>query len=144
MIKQAKSLKYDGIELDYENGKMIYEVSFDALCSEYEYDIDAVTGSIIKKDIERDDDCKINKNKLTSDNSKNLDNNYIGTSKAKSVALNNANISESSTRDLEVEFDYENGRAIYEVGFKYKNKEYEYEIDAKTGRILYKNIEADD
>ena len=69
-------------------------------------------------------------------------NNYIGTSRARSIALSNAGI--SNPRDLKVEFDYENGRAIYEVNFKSGNKEYDYDIDAKTGSILYKDVEMDD
>lgn len=156
------------VELDYENGKMIYEVSFDANCNEYEYDIDAITGSIITKEIERDDYCKTVQNNTTtrpsnssnsntsssssssnrpstssssnSSSSSSSSSNNIGATKAKSIALSNAGV--SNPRELEVEFDSDDG--VYEVSFKSGNKEYNYEIDAKTGRIVSKDIEIDD
>ena len=36
------------IELDYENGKKVYEISFYKGGMEYEYDIDAKTGRVLK------------------------------------------------------------------------------------------------
>ena len=43
------------IELDRENGKIIYEVEFEHENKDYEYDIDAITGKILYKNIEIDD-----------------------------------------------------------------------------------------
>ena len=40
------------IELDTENGKVVYEVSFDAGNKEYDYKIDAITGKILSKEID--------------------------------------------------------------------------------------------
>lgn len=44
------------VELDYDDGKFIYEVEFYANGMEYEYDIHAVNGEILSFDKERDDD----------------------------------------------------------------------------------------
>ena len=41
------------IEMDYENGKMVYEVEFLAGGYEYDYDIDAATGAVLKCEKER-------------------------------------------------------------------------------------------
>lgn len=41
-------------ELDRENGVMIYEVEFESGIYDYEYDIDAVTGRILKSKKELD------------------------------------------------------------------------------------------
>lgn len=49
----AKRVK---VEKDRENGRMVYEVEFDANGYEYDYEIDAATGKILKKEKERDDD----------------------------------------------------------------------------------------
>ena len=41
-------------ELDRENGVMVYEVEFESGVYDYEYDIDAVTGKILKSKKELD------------------------------------------------------------------------------------------
>ena len=43
------------VDLDTENGKLVYEVSFDAGGYEYDYDIDAYSGKVIRSEKERDD-----------------------------------------------------------------------------------------
>ena len=68
----------------------------------------------------------------------------IGTQAAKSAALRHAGLSESQVRELQVEWDNENGRAVYEVEFKSGGMEYEYVIDAATGAVLDHETERDD
>lgn len=46
--------KYD-IELDRENGRMVYELDFTSGGMEYEYEIDATSGNVLKYDSEWDD-----------------------------------------------------------------------------------------
>ena len=62
------------IELDYENGKMVYEVGFDVGNKEYDYEIDAKSGKIIRGETEVDDDiketAKKDKNTTTSNTKK--------------------------------------------------------------------------
>ena len=43
------------IELDEEDGKLVYEVEFKAGGTEYDYEIDAATGTILQQEAERDD-----------------------------------------------------------------------------------------
>ncbi len=53
----AKSdLTKQKIELDYEDGLMIYELEFKCLGFEYDYEIDAVSGLILKQEKDQDDD----------------------------------------------------------------------------------------
>ncbi|MCD8218205.1 MAG: fibronectin type III domain-containing protein [Clostridiales bacterium] len=68
---------------------------------------------------------------------------YIGTTKAKSIALTDAGVTESKARDLEVEQDKENGVVVYEVSFDYNGYEYDYTIHATSGKILEKEVERD-
>lgn len=61
----AVALKHAGIEkdqldfvknkLDFEHGRRVYDIEFYVNGFEYEYDIDAVTGKILKFDKDRDD-----------------------------------------------------------------------------------------
>lgn len=43
------------VDLDTENGKLVYEVSFDAGGYEYDYDIDAYTGKVLHSEKEKGD-----------------------------------------------------------------------------------------
>ncbi|MCD8124821.1 MAG: fibronectin type III domain-containing protein [Lachnospiraceae bacterium] len=68
---------------------------------------------------------------------------YIGTAKAKSIALTDAGATESQVYDLEVEKDKENGVVVYEVSFDYNGYEYDYTINATSGKILEKEVDRD-
>ena len=78
---------------------------------------------------------------VTSNNVKASENNYIGKDKAKDIALRKANVSSNNVYALEVEFDCDDGKLVYEVEFKSNKKEYDYEIDAKTGDIIFSDVE---
>ncbi len=68
----------------------------------------------------------------------------IGRERALEIALERAALTAGDVRGLEIELDYERGVLVYEVGFEKENKEYEYEINAKTGEILFEEIDIDD
>lgn len=51
-VGQCRDLE---VELDYENGKRVYEVSFESEKIEYSYEIDAVGGEILRKEIDVED-----------------------------------------------------------------------------------------
>lgn len=113
-----------GVKVDWDDGH--YDVEFRVGATEYDYEINAKTGAVIKyeKDTEDDDDDHYS----TSTSS------YIGRDAAMQKALSHAGLSESDVYELEVELDEEDG--IYEVSFETKSYEYEYEVQATTGKIL--------
>jgi len=53
-VKASEAWDVD-VDLDTENGKLVYEVSFDAGGYEYDYDIDAYTGKVLRSEKEKDD-----------------------------------------------------------------------------------------
>ena len=126
----AGSLIGYAIELDTENGVMVYEVEFKAGGYEYDYDIDAKTGKILKRQKERDDD------RISAA--------LIGSAKAKEIALSHAAVSADGLRDVAVDLDDKDGAPVYEVEFKSGGYAYDYDIDAKTGKILKNEKEQDD
>ncbi len=67
----------------------------------------------------------------------------IGNSKASSIALNHAKLKKSQVRDFECKLDVENGVQVYEVEFEYGRYDYEYDINAKTGKIIRWEKDAD-
>lgn len=114
---------------DYDHGRMEYDVEFLAGNKEYDYEIDAATGTIIGFDY--DIEWYMPGSGAVSQSS-----NDIGAEKAKSIALKHAGVAASDAAFIYAKPDYENGLRVYDVEFFSGNKEYDYEIDAATGNIV--------
>ena len=146
--KAEEILGYE-FEMDYEHGAMIYELEFDWNGREYEYDINANTGEILKYEGEPAENTKDGKKQENpKDNKKNeqqsADRGYIGEAKAKSAALSHAGLDNGSITEYECKLDREDGRMVYEIDFKCNGFEYEYEIDAVSGAIVKQDKDIDD
>ena len=129
---KAANARFVTAKLDTEDGRVVYDVEFYVGNKEYDYEIDAKTGEILKKDTDIENDILV---KVPS-KTQNTNTNYISVEKAKSIALNHAEKTGSTVNFVKTELDYEDGRKVYDVEFRDANKEYSYEIDAKTGTIL--------
>ena len=124
-----------------------YEVELQTAWGEFEYLVDAYTGKVLSgqkdllaavsapNDTTKPADQKPAPSGTVQD---------IGYTKAKSIALNHAGVSESKAYDMDIELDDEDGTLVYEVEFKSGNMEYDYEIDAASGTILKHEAELDD
>ena len=124
------------IEMDVEDGVMVYEVEFK--CGGYEYDceINALTGAVVKFDRETDDDQPVKP--VDGGASAAL----IGEAKARTAALTHAGVSNVSK--YECRLDTENGVKVYEIEFKCGGYEYDYEINAITGAVVKAEKNLDD
>lgn len=112
------------IRLEKDDGIQQYEVEFYAGDKEYDYDIDAVSGNILSKDMDIEDDFK---KSGTSDAA-------ISEEEAKKTALKK--VSGAGENDIKIHLDKDDGKAVYEGSIIYKDREYEFEIDAESGKIL--------
>ncbi len=133
-VEKAKSaaLKHAGLaadevtfikaKLDYDNGVRVYDVEFWADSKEYDYEIDAATGSVRSYDFDVEG--------YTAQSS-----NDIGVEKAKSAALKHAGLSADEVTFVKARLDYDDGMRVYDVEFWAGSKEYDYEIDAATGAV---------
>ena len=128
------------VKLDRDDGRVEYEVKFLAGTSSYDYEIDATTGAICKA--EREEKGGSAGSSGSSSGSSSSD--YIGESRAKSIALGHAGVSASEASGMRVKLERDNGHMEYEVEFSVGRREYEYEIDAVTGKILKADSEIDD
>ena len=121
------------VDLERDDGRVIYDVEFKAGTMAYEYEIDALTGEIIEWDhdpIDMNDD-------LDEELEEDLESSaYIGADQALEIALLHAGIVVSAAFDMDIDLEKDDGRVIYDVEFKAGTMEYEYEIDALTGEIL--------
>ena len=125
------------IELDCEHGVMIYEVEFVCGDTEYDYDINAVTGDIVKARTEpvdhpRPADAPAGTQQPESTQAPSL----ISANEALEAALAHAGVARSEAKDTEVELEHDNGVQIYEVEFKANGYEYDYDINAATGAVI--------
>lgn len=108
--------------LDYDNGRLVYELEWYAGGAKYDYEISATTGEVISADYEA-------KNVVGTGN-----NAAVSEADAKKKAL--ARVSGATEKDIyEWKVDYDDGRAEYEGKIIYGGSEYEFTIDAATGAI---------
>lgn len=126
------------VELDCEQGVMVYEVSFNASGYEYEYDVDAMTGAICKQ--ERDDDAPASSPTQQPGDASTL----LRPDEAQSAALAHAGLTASDVQGLHTKLDDDDHAPVYEVEFTSGGYEYEYDVDAVTGAILHADKEPGD
>ena len=132
-IKEEKVTNLE-IELDFDEGVMVYDVEFYYDGYEYDYEINAIDGSIIKSDKDKEHEYK-KEEPSTSTTS------YISKDEAKKIALGHAKV--DKYYDYDIEFDYDDGYAVYEIDFETEFKEYEYVINAKTGDIIFSEVDSE-
>ena len=130
--------KFVKVELDNDDGKKVYEVDFKALGFEYDYEVDALSGAVLKSDKEKDDDY------VAPVESEPVAEKEISKADAKKAALNHAGVKQADAYDLSVEYDNDDGKKVYEVEFKSGSYEYSYEINALDGSVISHEKEHDD
>lgn len=124
-------------EQDYDGGALVYELEFFAGGYEYDYEIKAADGSILK--VEKDGGVP-----AAQTGSPAAAPACIGEAKAKEIAFGHAGVTADAVARCAVELDHHDGRGghhgagccEYEVDFRSGGYEYEYKIDAVTGEIL--------
>lgn len=138
------------VDFDYEDGCMVYELEFYADGAEYEYDIDASTGAVVKSSQEggrtqagssvgsggASGSAPSGSGGGTAQSEAGGTAADIGSEAALAAALNHAGVSRDQVYDLEVQRDRDDGRLEYEIEFKTGGWEYEYTISAADGAIL--------
>ncbi len=119
-------------KLELEDGIWQYDVEFyqDSTRTEYDYDIDALTGKILSFDHDAEyypqgtgGDSPTGDGQITGD-------------KAKEIALEYAGVAEEEAQFLEVSYDYDDGRAEFEIEWHVGRTEYACDVDAVTGEVL--------
>ncbi len=120
----AKDATFLKAELDYDNGRVEYEIELVTGNRKYEYDLDAATGNIISWDYGE------------AANTSASPENRIGEAAAKEKALQHAGVTAANATFTKVKLDYEDGQPVYGVEFHTSSTEYEYEIHAVSGAVL--------
>lgn len=142
-------------DFDSDDGIYLYELEFAANGVKYDYDVNALTGDIVKFEQEQTGNLSGNGNGANGSGTGNGNqygsgagsvdtSSFIGEAAAKSAALSDAGVSESDVTRMKCELDRDNGSYKYEIEFDVGRMEYEYEVDAYTGAILKSEHDYDD
>ena len=126
-------------ELDHSHGTQVYDIEFYTSDIEYEYEIDASNGTVLEKNIEQFQ-SRTNPTDSTINNS---GNDYIGVDRAKEIALNHAQLSESDVQFAKAKLENDDGGVEYEIEFYSGRTEYDYTIDAVSGNIIEYDVDYD-
>ena len=126
-------------ELDYDHGTQVYDIEFYTSDTEYEYEIDASSGTVLEKNIEQFQ-SRTNPTDSTINNSSN---DYIGVDRAKEIALNHAQLNESDVQFVKAKLENDDGGVEYEIEFYSGRTEYDYTIDAVSGNIIEYDVDYD-
>ncbi len=113
------------VYLEYDHGIRLYNVEFYANGVEYDYEIHAVSGTILEMDSEIEHGFY---------NQQGTSSAAITIEEAKALALER--VSGADESDIYIKRDHDDGRTIYEGSIFYNGYEYEFEIDAATGSFL--------
>lgn len=128
------------VELELEdNNRYEYDVDFYSGNVEYDYEIEAVSGTILSADRDIENYVIPTQPSTSAANTQTLE---ISVEKAKQIALSHAGV--GSARFKKAKLDYENGVKVYEIEFKVGNLEYEYDINVSNGAIISSSVEIDD
>lgn len=134
VLAQLGFSEADFTDKEYELDDGCYELEFTVNGVEYEYEVDAYSGKILKAEAEKDDDSR-SRNPGTSTPSLQA----ISLDEAKAIVLADLNLTEATF--TKAKLDVEEGE--YELDVLVDGVEYEYDIDANTGHIVKKKVEDD-
>lgn len=118
-------------ELDWEDGRQVYDIEFWVGSTEYDYEIDASTSAVLKSGQDWG-----NHHHSGGASAAQQPGSFIGEEAAKSAALTHAGISADAAGYIRCELDEDDGHWVYEIEFQAGATEYEYEIDAASGAVV--------
>ncbi len=145
----ANAARFLKSSLDWEDGRAVYEVEFCSARTEYDYEVDALTGDILSWDNDCEDfdwachdDYRIDRGlHLGWQNGHHAENhghhgqsNLITAESAKAKALEK--LPGGTVTKCELDYDDDTGRWEYELELKLSGVEYDCELNASTGEIL--------
>lgn len=141
------------VKLDEDDGVTYYEIEFCSAGVEYDYEINATTGDVVKFEQDTCDhyahrsvpNSSTNQSQNQNQNQGNSNGSYIGYDAALQAACKHAGVDASQGLPAgETSWTTTMAVARYEISFHVGNMKYEYEINATTGQVLKYESERDD
>ena len=146
-VTESELLLYK-IGLDTHNGTMVYDVEFTTDSYEFDCDVNAATGEIVKFEKEYNGVAPaVSAQPDTAQPTTNQTAGEITVEEAKTSAREHAGLTADAVTFVKAKQDYDDGRLVYEIEFVTTSGngylEYDYEIDAATGSILSYDYDAE-
>lgn len=132
---KSEEVNFVHAHLESDDGIWQYDIEFHKDTTEYDYDIDALTGEVLSFD--QDAEYYSHAQAVGAGGEQ------ITQEEAKQLALRHAGVAEKDASHLQIEFDYDDGRGKYEVEWYVGRTEYSCDVDALTGAILSYDKELD-
>jgi uncharacterized membrane protein YkoI len=137
-ITEKALAKVDGtvteVELERKLSGLVYEVEIKKDGYEYDLDLDAVTGDVIKNDKSKDDD-----ETDSDDNGQKIDSSKVALTSESAIEIA---LKEAEGTVTKLVLESENGQTYYEIEIEDGTEEVELEVDANSGAVL--SIDKDD
>jgi len=145
------ALKHAGVDKDEaiiysvsrekDDGFVYYEVEFGHNGKEYEYEVNAYTGTIESWKTVRG----VTPAASAGDEPKTeaTDSSYVSLEDAKATALFHAGYREHETTDLKASLEIENNKVVYDIEFWAEGYDYDYKVDAVSGLVIMVEKERD-
>ncbi len=127
----ADQVSFAKLEYDIDDVYEKYDIEFYYNNKEYDYEVDANTGDIIRYDY----DIK------SYSVGEQLENEKITVEEAKNIALKYSNLEANQVSFIKSEYEIDDGIEKYDIEFHYNNKKYECEINANNGEIIKYEID---
>lgn len=123
----AQDATFVTVELDRDDGVAVYEVEFYSGNTEYDYEINAKTGKVLKFDSEFEGKRPPVPSEPTAE---------ITLDEAKAAAAAHAGYALNEIKFTSAKTDYDDGVKIYDIDFFAGRYEFNYEILAADGSVL--------
>lgn len=128
-VKEA-NVVFTKAKLDYDDGKLYYEIDFKTEENRYDAEVDALTGEIKEWEVEqRERKAEVKEEKAVAEDEVTLE-------EAKEIALEKAGLKAKDVVFEEAKLDRDDGREVYDIEFRHGRVEYSAEIDALTGNVI--------
>lgn len=137
----AAAIRCSEVDPELDETPAHYEVELTSETGEeFEYKIDAYTGTVLESKREGTASTGTSAGQLPQLPSPD----QIDYAKIKAKVLKYLGLSENISCDMDVKLEIEDGKLVYEVEFKAGKLEYSFKFDATTGALLKQEIEKDD
>jgi uncharacterized membrane protein YkoI len=127
---------------DYDDGFLYWEIDFVANGNKYEYDINATTGGMSKKQVQPIEQGTVTQQAIPQNAAGVTQGQGITVDQAKQIAVQQAGFDIASVTFVKQEYDFEHGMPQWEIEFVSGTMKYEYEISATTGAVTKSKVES--
>ena len=137
------------VELDYEDGREVYEIEFFSGNTEYDYTVARDTGEILSYDQDIEG-WGLGQGNGQGNSRQNGQGNSTSSTAAGPITLEEAvqlvldRVPGASSEDVRIQLEEEDGRQVYEGEVICNRAEHEFEIDAATGDFIQWSVDYQD